>query len=74
MSEFLDYERVGLDVAPIGASCKLDGKPGAGKTTESFGRMFEQFIRDGLSFKETGMVTYRTELAEAPHRENEAVG
>lgn len=65
MSEFLDYERVGLDVAPIGASCKLDGKPGAGKTTESFGRMFEQFIRDGLSFKETGMVTYRTELAEA---------
>ena len=63
MSDFLDYERVGLDVAAIGESCKLDGKPGAGKTTESFGRMFQQAVDEGLCLHETGVITYRRELA-----------
>jgi DNA helicase-2/ATP-dependent DNA helicase PcrA len=62
---FLDYERVGLNVAAIGESCKLDGKPGAGKTTESFGRMFEQVIRDDLYLRDTAVITYRKELAES---------
>lgn len=61
---FLDYSRVGLDVADIGESCKLDGKPGAGKTTESFGRMFQQVIDEGLHIKQTGVVTYRKKLAQ----------
>lgn len=68
---FLDYERVGLDVAAIGESCKLDGKPGAGKTTESFGRLFEQIIDEGLSLAETGVITYRKELADSLIRKME---
>ncbi|WP_276247558.1 UvrD-helicase domain-containing protein [Haladaptatus sp. YSMS36] len=64
-NSFLDYERVGLDVAAIGDSCKLNGKPGAGKTTELFGRLFEQVIRDNLSLSETAVITYRKELAES---------